>query len=139
MNLYTRRLTRNFWGGLMIAGVLLLCRCSQPTQDEIYGHYRLESPTGTEDLTLNKDGTYSQQYESKDETVHLSQTERWTYQSETKEVNLQDPLMIYDITGKLNDPSHIPTKGVWGLGLTREFGEIRININEDLGIYFKKL
>ena len=139
MNHYTMRLARNFWGGLMIAGVLVLCRCSQPAQEEIYGRYVLESPNGTEYLTLDKDGTYSQQYESKDGTVRLSQTERWTYQPERQEVNLQDPLLIYDVTGKLNDPAHIQGKGLCGLLLTRELGAIRININEDLGIYFKKL
>jgi hypothetical protein len=134
-----KRLTKILLGGPTIVAALLLCCCSQPSQKEIYGRYMLESPTGTEYLTMNQNGTYFQKYESKDGQVHLSQTNRWTYEPDEYSIYFQDPLLIYDTTGKLNDPAHIQTEGMCGLVFTKEFGEIRININEDLGIYFKKL
>jgi hypothetical protein len=107
--------------------------------DEIYGRYELENGSGTECVTLNKDGTYFQDYTSKDGMTHVTQTDGWTYEPEKSELNLHNPLLIYDMLGKLNDPTHFQTKGIYGYGLTREFGQIRININEDSGVYLKKL
>lgn len=82
----------------MLAVAVVLCRCSQPTQEEIDGRYKLESPSGTEYLTLNKDGTYFQEYQSKDGAVHLTQTQKWTYDPTKKDMDLHDPLLMYDTT-----------------------------------------
>jgi hypothetical protein len=128
------------WIALMLAGVLMLGGCStKASLGKLYGKYKAEYPYGIEYLKLNQDGTYFQEYRSKNGIDHLSQNGQWSYDVTEGRLSLKNPLDVDNGFGQPNPISKMTSKGVWFLTVHPGFTTVQITINEDDGFYFEKL
>jgi len=106
--------------------------------DEVVGNYKLRYPYATEELQLNKDGTYIQTVLIDGETTPKTNKGNWEFDKKESEVVLNDALIVDDGFGKLNPHYSKIESGWWVLGARKSFGKISLGVNPDLGFAFKK-
>jgi hypothetical protein len=106
--------------------------------DEVVGNYKLRYPYGTEELQLNKDGTYVQTILIDSEKTPKTNKGSWEFDKEESEVVLNDALVVDDGFGKLKPRYWEIESGWWALGARKSFGKVSLAVNPDLGFAFKK-
>src|SRR5258706_13561363 len=75
---------------------MLLTACSSVKSEDLVGQYIAYYPFGTERVTLNADGTYSQDIRLKLNNQRLDHIGRWRYSAEDTYVELEDALDVAD-------------------------------------------
>jgi len=111
---------------------------SKVSFDEVIGNYKLRYPYATEELQLNKDGTYLQRVLIDGETIPKTNKGRWEFWAEESEVVLNDAIIIDDGFGKLKAGYWQNEPIAWNLDARKSFGKISLGVNPDWGFAFKK-
>lgn len=87
-------------------------------------------------LKLNSDGTFEQILQQRDKNT-IRRTGTWALTDlEGQSVLLNGALIVRDDRGTLESAD---TNGAWVIHIAGGFGNIRLPVNEDLGLYFDKI
>ena len=120
---------------LVIISVLLSCNLLSIKRENLIGKYELVETTRNNQFVLNNDSTYYHIIIAGGLTMSLD-TGKWEYG--------YDPdfrefiLTLYDFNDHF-DSNH-SNEGIWPTRVKRHFnGDIGIDFDEDIGLYFKKL
>ncbi len=123
---------------LLLSLALLLSSCGFPrAASDLYGDYLADYNVAQEKLTLNADGTFTQQVilkaTQKTDVVHGT----WSYDEKTATVTFNENFMnVLDGFGQLNPDYAQPPKGIVGLPAESHFGQIYLGI--DKHVLYKK-
>jgi hypothetical protein len=120
----------------LAAGSTAACRREVPTRD-IPGTYRARHDFGTEELTLNPDGTYEQSFAEPGRNPTAINRGTWTLQKgdvwDPVRIMLTDAIQVADETGRRTAMN--PMKGLWQMPVRRSGrGEVQIVVHEDIGV-----
>src|SRR5882762_3390018 len=109
------------------------------TTDEIVGKWTVQYRETTEELVLRKDGTFDQILAGQQGSNLARRTGKWELRNgKETEVVLHGALPIDETTGKIDgDLSHIEN-GLSFFPVSRTFGRIKLIVNEDLNLSFRK-
>lgn len=118
--------------------VLFLGCSSKVNFDEVIGNYKLRYPYGTEELQLNRDGTYIQIVLIDGETTPKINKGRWEFDTEESKVILYDAMIVDDFFGHLGRDYWQIEAGLWDLSARKSFGKVSLGVNPDQGFAFKK-
>lgn len=111
------------------------------TEHDVPGVYRAVYSYGTEQLTIREDGTYEQAFGEKRDAVAVINRGRWELRRgdiwNRTQLVLHNPVSVDDGSGRKSDLKRF---AFWVLPVRRSWsGEIRVPINEDLGLTFEKI
>lgn len=123
---------------LLFATVFLGCS-SKVNYDDVIGSYKVRYPYGTEELQLNKDGTYTQSVLIDGEAKAIANKGRWEFDKNESKVTLINAMLVDDFFGHLR-------KNYWKIepGLSvftaKSFtGKISLMVNPDQGFAYNKV
>ena len=124
------------WLGMTLSG----CAGSVDERD-LPGTYRAAYDFGTEELTLRADSTYEQTFAEASRPPISINRGRWTMAQgdawDRAVLVLHDAVGVVDGFGKRSDSAR--QTAVWRLPVRRAGNQIRLVINEDLGLAFVKV
>ena len=120
--------------------IFLISGCSVKVHiDEMWGRYKLKYPYGSEELLLNKDGTYVQTVFINGEATPKVNTGKWEFDENHSRVILVNAMIVDDYFGHLR-PSYWEIKpGLSIFRVKKSFGRIKLIINPDQGFFFEKI
>lgn len=140
MLLYKKVMTRilSVFKAASLLFLLTVCSCSSGVvYEDLVGVYKVQYPYGTEELVLNRDGTYKQTIllTNKDEVSHTGQ---WKFLEKESKVVLKDPLIVDDNFGRPNPNFMKVQEGLWILRIEKRFRAVSLHWNDDQGFVFEK-
>lgn len=110
----------------------------EPSKLELPGTYIADYEVAKEKLSLNKDGTYTQEVIRKSNSKVNVSKGTWTYNPETQYVSFNENFMVVlDGFGKLDPEYAHPKPGGVSLPAKIYFGRTRIGTSK--GVIYKKL
>jgi hypothetical protein len=124
---------------IVVSVAVLLCGCSVQTVDEVIGRYKLRYSYGTEELQLDKDGTYIQSIFIDGETTAKVNKGRWEFHKKESEVVLIDAMIVDDFFGRLKPEYWKIEPGLSIFHISKAFGKVSISVNRDQGYSFEKI
>jgi len=116
-----------------------LTSCSdQISLDNIYGMYVADYEVASEQLTINRDGTFLQKVTLKTNQKVDRAEGKWTYDLEDRYLRLDNNFMVV-VDGFMEfNPNYLqPKKGIAALPTGKFLGNIRIGTSE--GVLYKKI
>jgi len=110
---------------------------------ELIGKYRINYSYGVEEISLLKDGTYSQTIRISGKPESRSRTGAWDYRSSDGHVVLHNPMIVDNGFGETKSyfwEQAEDNQGTWALDAKKSiFGKISLRWNDDLGYAFEKI
>ena len=120
--------------------VVLLIGCSSKVNfDEVVGFYKLRYPYGTEELRLNKDGTYIQSVLIDGETNAITKAGKWKFDEEELDIILIDAMVVDDFFGHPKKDYRKTQPGLSAFAVKKSFWKIYLLVNPDQGFIFEKI
>lgn len=114
---------------------LTACR---PQRSDIPGDYQATYPFGVETLVLRENGSYKQEFRLQGSSDVVTLSGHWSYDADDGQLQLENALPIVDGFGRLEKDYATARDGLRGLLVQRTPNGIRLAINEDLDLYFKR-
>jgi hypothetical protein len=125
----------------MVVGLTVSGCAGSIHERDLPGTYRAAYDFGTEELTLRADSTYEQTLAEAGRPPVSINRGRWTIAHgdawDRTVLVLHDAVGLVDGFGKRSDPARQTT--LWRLPTRRAGNEIRLVINEDIGLAFVKV
>jgi len=126
--------------------ILMLCGCaSKVTDEELIGSYEAKYPketanptSGVERLELKVDKTYYQEFEFDEPKKIIKNSGKWEYIPEESRVKFTNVLEIEGLSKQVQVIKLDSSKSYWTAHLRKYGDRIRLDIDEDRSIYFKK-
>jgi hypothetical protein len=116
---------------LLAASALSIMGCSKTvTESELVGTYVAKYPFGTERISLDANGEYTQEFTPSTTDRQASAKGRWSYNQATGYVSFENCLIVHDLDGKLATNYNVPKNGLSVLPASRLF-RITIGISDD--------
>jgi len=129
------------WRILAVLSILAVgCRGTVP-RERLVGTYRVAYGYGAEQLTLNADGTYTQEFAATGEAFRAINQGRFDFRTgdfwDGELLQLHNPVIV-DELGKRSAMAR--SSGVWAMPVRRTWGgQPRFPINEDMGLEFNRV
>jgi len=114
--------------------------CASIDESELYGHYIIEFPFGSEELILYENGTYKQIIKIKNKKDSIFEyTNTWKYDNEYDNIALNEGLLLTKGFCEFNDEYKIPFKGRVLCGIIKytPFESIRLSAGCETVFYTK--
>ena len=120
--------------GMTLAG----CNGGAVDAGDLPGTYRAAYDFGTEELTVRSDDTYEQAFAETGGTPVSINRGRWTLERgdtwDRTVLVLHDAVGLADVFGNRSDPAR--KTAAWRLPVRRKGDQLRLVINEDIGLAF---
>jgi len=131
--------TRRLWTVLTVLLSFIGGCNGSTTADEIVGRWTVRYRETTEELVLRKDGTFDQILVGQQGSNLARRTGKWELRTgKETQVVLHGALPVDESTGKIDRDLSRIENGLSFFPVSRKFGRIKLIVNEDLNLSFRK-